>query len=784
MARMLPFLFAAFLLLIADRADAQQNAFDLAGPELSITVTRAGVELPITAVPSLRGGDRLRATARFPADQSARYRLVIAFLRGATNPPPRDWFYEVRAWHPKKNLLDVTVPQGAEQAMLFLAPEAGGGFAAVLGAVRGRPGIFVRAAQDLHQASLDRARLDAFVAAIGRIGDTAPERLVTAAPILANALRIKLNAECLTRQRALQSACLTQSRDALVLQAQRGTTLTETLTGTPVDLAYRVAATPEGGAGYYSPYIGLARDVARLFGAFRSAQYQYLPALTLNDGADIRLQLNAAPSFQNPRSVLVAPLPPIGATPPPVWRSAAPAAVCLARPGAVLPLDDASLLFATGYARDLRLAIEGADGTTATLPVVVDAEQGGLRLAEGTDLTALGPVDGATLQGSWGFDRFDGPRLPVQLDRAGAWRPQPDGFVVVGRDHPLALRGGASSCIERLALRDATDGNWSLSWKTVGADEVEAVLPLGRVRPGPLTLSIGRHGAATPDTVRLTGRVEPSRLDRFVVHAGDRSGMLDGARLDQVTRLDLGTHRFMPGALTRGPDGDQLEMTTDRSLEPDDATKATVTLRDARTASVGATIAPSRPTAKLLDLDATIVPVPGAAPIALPDGLVPAGATLTFSFRPAGAPLGDRDAVEVATDQDAGPRLTFAAGTLQRVGDIVVATLAPPPGAPIAGRLRFRLIRDGATGDWQPLARAVRLPAVTALECPQTGDCTIAGRNLFLVAGIAGTPDGTPTLVPPGFVGTSLALPSPAKDAVFLRLHDAPDVPLRVAIPK
>ncbi|MCB8829836.1 hypothetical protein LJD47_32970, partial [Escherichia coli] len=126
-------------------------------------------------------------------------------------------------------------------------------------------------------------------------------------------LRIKFNADCLARPRDQQAECLTQNRDDLVLNAQRGATLTDTLTGAPVDLAYQVAATPEGGAGYYSPYIGLIRDVAKLFGAFRSAQYQYLPTMALGRGDRTHLLLNSAPSFQNPRSVLVAPLPPIGA---------------------------------------------------------------------------------------------------------------------------------------------------------------------------------------------------------------------------------------------------------------------------------------------------------------------------------------------------------------------------------------------------------------------------------------------------------------------------------------
>jgi hypothetical protein len=771
---------AAFVLFATSPAGAQQNGFDLAGPDLSISVTRGEVDLPIAAVPALRKGDRITARAMLPADQSARYRLVVAFLRGATNPPPADWFFEVPTWK-RKNVLTVTVPDGAEQAIVFLAPDAGGGFSAVRGAVRGRPGVFVRAAQDLYQASLDRARLDAFVTAIG---EQPPERLVTAAPVLANALRIKLNAECLSRPRNLQAACLTQNRDTLVLQAQRGATLTDTLTGTPVDIAYRVAATREGGAGYYSPYIGLARDLARLFGAFRSAQYQYLPALALGQGDRSHLLLNSAPSFQNPRSVLVAPLPPIGDAPPPAWRSGATGALCLARPGVVLPLDEAALLFATGYARDLSLRVTTADGTTSALPLVADATAGGVRLADGAQLPATGPITDAVVQGKWGFDTFSGPRMAVQLDGAGTWRAQPDDNVVVGRDHPLTLTGGAASCVSAITLRDATGLSRSLTWKETAPTALETILPLTRTKPGALTLTIARHGAVPADALTLTGRGEPSRLDRFVVAAGDRSGMLDGARLDQVARLDMGGVRFAAGALTRGKDGDRLELTADAAIDraPGDVAGATVTLRDGRSVAVPAVVAPPRVKATLLERQVAFDPPAGAVPLTLPEGLVPASASLTFSLRVTNGTLADGDAVEVAGESGSA-RLTIASGAVQRVGgDVVVTTIAPQAvlGATVAGPLRVRLWHDGVAGDWQPLARVVRLPVVTRFDCT-ADECRLTGSGLYLVAAIGRTADmANAVAVPPGFVGPSIAVPRAPGDALYLRLHDAPDQVLRL----
>lgn len=776
-------LLAALSALFADTiAHAQQNGFDLAGPDVSVMVRRGDVELPIAAVPSLRGGDRLTAQALLPADRSERYLLIILFLRGAANPPPKDWFFSAETWSRKKNVLTVTVPEGAEQAMLFLSPEAGGGFSTVRSAVRGRPGVFVRAAQDLYQASLDRQRLDAFVGAIGRIGERAPDRLATAAPVLADALRIKLNADCLLRQRALQATCLTQQRDSLVLQTQRGTTLTETLTGAPVDLAYRVAATREGGAGYYSPYIGLARDLARLFGAFRSSQYQYLPALALGQGPSVHLQLNSAPSFQDPRSVLVAPLPPIGDAPPPLWRSGAKGALCLARPDLALPLEDAALLFATDYARDLVLRVTTADGQVTTLPLVADAERGGLVIAPGAAQTAAGPVVEAVVEGKWGFDRFSGPRVPVQLDGPGAWAAQPDTTVIVGRDHPLLLRGGASACVAGLTLRDAGGMSRSLTWKAAAPDALDITLPLAKTRPGALTLTVARFGTLAPDQIALTGRAEPSRLDRFTIHAGDRDGVLEGARLDQVAGLTLGSTRFTAGALTRVGEGDRLVLTADRPVS-DAADSATVQLRDGRSASVATTLAAARPAATLLDRRIAYDPPAGALPIAVADGLVPTGATLTFSARVPGGLPGAEDGIEIANGS-ATKLLTVASGAVQRVGgNVAIVTIAPQSafGVSAAGALRFRPWRGGAAGAWQPLATLVRLPALTGITCRDR--CTVTGRDLFVVAAIGASPDmKDATVLPGGFVGGSVEVPA-AQDALYLRLHDATDAVVRVTLP-
>src|ERR1700688_3442652 len=126
------------LLLLPPSGRADNAAFDLAGPRIDMKVTRAGKPLPISEVPNLQPGDRLWIHPDFPDDQSARYLLIVAFLRGATNPPPDNWFTRVETW--KKQVREegfvVTVPQDAQQALLFLAPETSGDFSTLRSAVR------------------------------------------------------------------------------------------------------------------------------------------------------------------------------------------------------------------------------------------------------------------------------------------------------------------------------------------------------------------------------------------------------------------------------------------------------------------------------------------------------------------------------------------------------------------------------------------------------------------------------------------------------------------------
>src|SRR6185437_13118766 len=149
----------AALLLACPILFAQAARFDLTGPKLEIHVTRDGKTLPIASVPNLQAGDKIWLHPDLPTTQSVHYLLVPRRKQTTSNPPPDDWFIKIQTWNQKvrEEGVNVYVPDEAQQVVLFLAPETGGDFSTLRSAVRGRPGIFVRASQDLAEAGFEQA---------------------------------------------------------------------------------------------------------------------------------------------------------------------------------------------------------------------------------------------------------------------------------------------------------------------------------------------------------------------------------------------------------------------------------------------------------------------------------------------------------------------------------------------------------------------------------------------------------------------------------------------------
>ncbi|WP_304537147.1 hypothetical protein [Sphingobium cyanobacteriorum] len=777
----------AGLLASAPLMAADPAPFELAGPSLKVRVTRGAQSLPIAQVPSLSEGDRLTVEADLQGDQGAHFILVSAFLRGATNPPPRDWVSFAETWKKKGKALDLTVPRGARQMVLFLVPDTGGAEGALSGAVRGKPGEFVRATQDLNQASLDRSRLDAFMGAIRAQENSHPEYLRTLAPVLARSLSMKLNEECLSKVIEMQASCLLENRDSLLLSDVHTSSMAETLTGAPTDLALQLSATREAGYGYYSAYIAVVRDVARIFGAFSNPEFGYLPTLSVRKGDGIGLLLNSAPSFQKPKSVMVVSMPAIEADSPPRLRSGARGPICVVRPGAVLPVEGAPLIYSTSYARSMTLAVQSASGETVEWPVEARADRGGYVLAGATAWPAgfRGTAQGH-LYGHWGFDRFEGPDFTLQLPDDRSWQVDGDATaLVVGRDNVVRLKGGTPACVERVTVRQGDGAPAPVQWTVEGQDGLALTLPLADRKAGMLNIEISYQGVPQPMTIPLRSYAQASRLDGLQIHAGDRMALLSGQRLDQVESVEVAGLLLRPDGLTREGAVDRLRLVAQgdgAAMTQGREATARVRLRDGRKVGLDVTVAPPRPQVGLLSKDISPGPSPANGKMLVLNGnnLLPDNGQIVFSIRAgAGTTLEGTDVIEVApADDGAAIRLTAANGLRLEGPQVMVARLDPKVMAPsLFGPLRFRLLRVGAASDWQPLVTLARLPQIDAVACEgKAQGCMIKGRDLFLIDAVGTTPTLDQAVqVAHGYTGSALTIPAPRDGTLYLRLRDAPD---------
>ncbi len=784
--------------LLSGSAFAAETApFDLAGPQLRVSITRGSHTLPVAEVPNLAVGDHLGIKAEMPDSQAARYVMIVAFLRGATNPPPPQWFFRCDTWaHKCADGLTVTVPPGAQQVLVFLAPSTSGDFSTVRDAVRGRPGAFVRASQDLNQASLDRSRLESYLLAIRALNDADPAKLHVAAPLLARSLAIKVDDKCLARIAELQAPCLMADQDSLILNDGHSTSIVEALTSGPSsDLAMQASYTPQLRYGYYSPYIASILDIGRILGSLYTAQFQYLPALPSARGDHLALTLNEPPSFHEPSSVLVTALPAIEEAQLPPLHAVDPQEIfCARRAGLVLPVEGAPLVFATHYVHDVVLGLTDSDGHSVELPAAADARQGGFAV----DTAALGKVSlgntvTATLHGWWGFEPYQAPSFRLVNTRQQPWSllPSDQGGLVVGREGIVHLTADSVGCVDQLMLRDSAGKELKVDWKPVKPDALEVKLPLEDAAPGPLTLVIAQYGAADTQKVTLNTFTEAAHLSAFTLHAGDAVGMLKGTRLDEVAALALNGIAFSPGSLERlsGPaSSEELPMMASdvqaaSALKPGEAGAVRVTLKDGRRFGLEARIEDPRPSATLIAKNIQGSQAGVASHIALSDSdQLPQDAVLVFSIRTAETQSFSRSTqLEVATVDGAfSCLLSTDAGTVMLAdARVAVARLDPAKafGPSAFGPLRFRVVQDGVPGSWVPLATLVRLPRLLSLECPATADvaCRLSGSDLFLIDAISADRQfRTAVQVPDGFPGGTLPVPHPAAGELYIRLRDDP----------
>jgi hypothetical protein len=783
----------AFMLVVVPASFARpDNPFDLSGPKMEMYVTRGGKTLPIADVSNLQPDDRLWIHVDLPDDQAVHYLLVVAFLRGSTNPPPENWFTRAETWN-KQVLAEgtvVTVPKDAQQAILFLAPETGGDFSSLRSAVRSKPGVFVRASQDLNQASLDRTRADRYLADIKNSSDSDPKALHDRSVLLARTLGIKLDEQCFNRPVEQQSTCLTQNTDQLVLDDGHTQSMVAALTSGPTtDLMGALSSTPMAGGGSYSPYVGAVVDVARILGNLHTAAYQYIPALALPRGSQLSLRLNNPPSFRNPKSVLVVGLPAVEAAQLPPLRSVNLAEVyCLQKAPLVLPTEGAPLVFSTDIAHDFVLQIRGKDGTAMDLPAIADAARGGF-LVDARSLQA-GKLDSdisGTLRGYWGFDSFEGPTFHLRNAHSTTWRvaPADQGALIVGRVDTLHVQSDCVVCIDTVTIQDERHKELGTTWKALKPDELEIQIPLKDETSGSLKITVKQFGVATADELLLQTYAEAAELDYFKINAGDAQGILRGTRLDEVNSFELKGIRFVPTKLSRADKKDELQLAVASSASPaafqtDEKLIAHVDLKDGRVLDLQTTVEKPRPRVKLISK--SVQPASPRSSIHLKDeDELPQDGRLSFFLKtevPENFPRTEK--IEVSSMDDSFHALLSVndGNLILQNSQTLLAVLDPLKtfGPSAFGPLRFRPVEvDGGNGDWQPLATLVRIPTLKEVRCPESPDkqCRLSGSNLFLIDSVASDPQFTHAVsVPVGFADSSLSVPRPNGTLLYVKLRD------------
>jgi hypothetical protein len=826
--------------LLADGA-----RFDLAGPKLEVRVTRAGVTLPIAQVPNLQPGDKLWVHTAFPSTQSVHYLLIVTFLRGTTNPPPDGWFTRIETWnkHSRDEGTFITVPAEAQQAMLFLAPETGGDFSTLRSAVKGRPGVFVRASKDLNQAGFEQARIEKYIDAMRTIPSNDAKALQQHSSLLALTLALKPNPDCFKQPIDQQYDCLTQSGSQMLLDDGHGQSVADALGNGSGDLINSASSTQMAGGGLYSAYVGTIIDLIRLTSGLHTAQYQYIPAIGFPQGEELNLRLNAPPSFHNPKSVIVIGLPAIQiATPPPLVSADPKHVTCMLQPKLVFGLEGAPLVYSTGFAHNLVLHLNAAQ-PAPDLPLTPSAFEGGLIPAPKVqrELLPLGQPEAAqaepaqqganqaapedtgltgTVKGMWGFDSFTGPTLPLQNVPGKGWKLVTNDPLIAGLDNHLTLASTGTACIQAITadtaqstgLEEGTDKPEKLTWKTADKpsdkpNEVALTLPLKVPAPESVHLAIQQFGDGAPVVLTAKALSEPAKLASLTFHAGDTTALLSGTSLSQVKLVSLKGILFTPSptqlpsavsesaADTHGADHLQLTLAqgadsqhAESKLTPGDALNATVTLKDGRTLTLPTTIEPHRPAVTLLSKN---IEQPKDSHFRLAPDDLPLDDKFTF-FLKSEENFPRSEQIEISSPDDSlHTMLSITTGTLiLQNKHTVLATLDPLKlfGTSAFGPLRLRAVSpDGTAGDWVPLVTLVRLPSLTQVECPARArqqPCTLTGSDLYLVDSFSTDPAFTVSIpVPEGFIGDNITIPHPADSGFYLRLRDDPTVSEQVTLP-
>ena len=806
---------------------ADNARFDLEGPKIDIRVTRGSATLPIAEVPNLQPGDKIWVKADLPASQSNHLLLIVAFLRGTTNEPPDNWFTKIETWD-KKTVegTTITVPAEAQQAILFVAPETGGDFNTLRSAVKGRPGLFIRADVDLNEASFEQQRIERYLAAMKTVPQNDEKAIHERSAKLASTLNLKPNADCFKKPVEQQVNCLTQSSAPVLLDDGHGQSIAESVsTGPSSDFINAASYTQPVGAGLYSAYVGAVVDLVHLVSLMRTAVYQYIPAISFPQDSTLNLKLNAPPSFNKPKSVIVIGLPAIQkAMPPPLHPHDPNQVACLLQPKMTLLLEGAPLVYSTGFAHDLTLHLNRT-GAVSELPLAPEAYEGGLavtneherevlhvggnpqptnadvKIGAASDLTITG-----TIRGYWGFDAFEGPTLTLQQVNGKDWKIVGDTPLFAGQDNHLTLKGNGTACVQHIALTNKENKDVDVTFKpdpgpnpgkNPGSEQSKEIkdtlaldISLKKVQPGGYSLAIQQYGDSHTENVSLTAYTGDIHLDGLKIHRGDNTAILTGEGLKEVVSAQIDNQTFMPA--DSGNDERTVHLSARAGVSPGDGKDATVKLKDGRTMTVKISLQDPRPSLTLLSFNDKAVQLNGALSVTLgAKNDLSLNGKLTFVVETKDV-FPRKQTIEVATvGGSVHTSLSLADNNLVLQDEhTAIATLDPLKafGQSAFGKLQMRPVaEDGTPGDWTPLGTLVRTPQITAIHCT-TADaptCTIDGSGLFLVRSFsAGKDFAKPAEVPTGFAENTFTVPTPADGTtLYLKLRDDPDAVATVTLP-
>jgi hypothetical protein len=785
-------------------AHADDAPFDLSGPKIDVVVTRGDTTLPIAEVPELLPHDKLRVKADIPATQSNHLLLIVVFLRGTTNEPPDNWFTKIETWKQPPGGTLIVVPEGAQRALLFVAPETGGDFDTLRSAVKADPGLFIRANVSLNKASLEQQRIERYLAGMQAVALDDEKAIEGRSAKLAASLALKPNASCFKRPVEDQVDCLTQTSAPLLLDDGHGQTIADAVSSGAMSDFFNEASQADNAV--YSAYVGTLIDLIHLVGMLHTAHYQYIPAISFPQRSTMNLKLNAPPSFHNPKSVIVIALPAIQDPRLPSVRLANPKQqFCIANPALTVPVRGTPLLFSTEFAHDLTIDF-GSSSSPVSIPLTPDAFEGGLARSNTGLLRTLqsdarpGSLPPSrslrgTLRGYWGFRAFEGPTLTFQQSGSGKWQLTDADTLVAGKNGKVTLQGDDTACINKIKLNDSAGKEIApVEFAPLATDKnaMNLEIPLQGRNPGVYSMVLQQYGTNIERTLQLTVYSAGTHLEKVLINTTGDTAILLGKGAENAISVKIGEQVFLPEGQA-GEDG-SIELHTSRAGFSTKATSAIATLRDGRVINVPVGSEDPGAMLRLLSFQSTITQRKEELETSLSSQQdIPLHATLHFVVQSL-SPFPRSQTIEIVTADGAlHTSLSLSSESLilqdERTA-LGTVDLQKAFGESAFGELRLRAVPgDGTFGNWITLGKLVRRPYITAVHCTdlETPICAVEGSDLFLALSFSTTESFQPEVpVPSGFDERIFPMPMKTSErgtTLYVRLRDDPQAVATIRIP-